>query len=113
MDSPVEIEIFGYTADECGPFPCDDQRSCGLDECHPEGGFCKACTALENALKKEFGDRVRVRVTLLDDGVPDRIRKIVEEHHPAVPIVLIDGRLVPLGRISLSHMKRFLTGIRT
>ncbi len=107
----MEIEIFGYSTDECGPFPCDDQRSCELAECHPGGRFCEACTALENALKKEYGDRVRVRVTLLDEGVPERIRSLVEEQHPAVPIVLLNGRLIPVGRISLPRVRDYINRI--
>ncbi len=110
MGMPVEVTLYGYSNAECGPFPCDEYRTCGLVECSPKGTFSEACRALENALKKEYGERVRVRMVPLDEGVPDEIRPLIEEQHPAVPIVLVNGRLVPLGRVSLSHLKKFLTG---
>ncbi|MDD1673559.1 MAG: hypothetical protein LUP99_04025, partial [Methanomicrobiales archaeon] len=71
MDTPIEIEIAGYEKGGCGPFPCDEHRTCGLEECHPDGDLQKACLALSIALKKEFGEHIIVRVTLLDDGVPE------------------------------------------
>jgi hypothetical protein len=110
MEVPIEVTVFGYADGECGPFPCDDHRTCGLDDCHPGGKLQDACAALETALKKEYGDRVRLKTVLLDDGIPEGIRLLIEEHHPPVPIVLVDGRLVPLGRISFVHLKKFLTG---
>jgi hypothetical protein len=109
MEMPLKVTIFGYANTECGPFPCDDQRTCGLDDCHPGGKFLEACEALKNALTRDYGDRVRVSVVLLDEGIPDSIRTLIEEHHPPVPIILVNGRLVPLGRISLTHLRKFLT----
>jgi hypothetical protein len=108
MNMPVEIAIFGYSNTDCGPFPCDEHRTCGLEECHPEGEFQKACAALEKALKKEYGDRITLRTILLDEGIPEEIRVLIEQHHPPVPIVLVNGRLVPLGRVSLTHLKKYL-----
>ncbi|MDD1678759.1 MAG: hypothetical protein LUO93_06195 [Methanomicrobiales archaeon] len=109
MNKTVEIAIFGYADTECGPFPCDDTRTCGLAACHPDGGFQEACAALAKILVKEYGDRVAFRVVLLDDGIPEEIRSLIEEHHPPVPIVLVNGHLVPLGRVSFTHLKKYLS----
>jgi hypothetical protein len=109
MDVPTEITIFGYAEAECGPFPCDEHRTCGLEECYPSGRFQEACAALGNALNRKYGGRTTLRVVLLDDGIPEEIRSLVEERHPAVPIVLVDGRLIPLGRVSFTHLTRYLT----
>jgi hypothetical protein len=109
MKVPIEVIVFGYADADCGPFPCDDQRTCGLDDCYPGGKFQDACAALEKALKKAYGNRVSFRKVLLDDGIPESIRSLIEEHHPPVPIILVNGRLVPLGRISFAHLKKFLT----
>ncbi len=103
------VTIYGYADAACGPFPCDEHRTCGLDACHPDGTFQEACAALEKALETEYGGQVRLQVQLLDEGIPEVLRTLIEEHHPPVPIVLIDGRLVPLGRVSLTHIKKFLT----
>jgi hypothetical protein len=64
-----------------------------------------ATEALRMRLKEEFQDRVSVILTLLDEGVPDTIRTLYEVHHPAIPIILINGQFVPIGRISYSHIR--------
>jgi hypothetical protein len=109
MDVTMEVTIFGYAEGECGPFPCDAYRTCGLEECHPGGKFVDSCAALEKALKREYGDRIRLQMILLDEGIPDTLRPVIEDYHPAVPIVLVNGQLVPLGRVSLSHLRKYLT----
>jgi hypothetical protein len=109
MDVPRVVTIYGYEDAECGPFPCDDNRTCELEACHPGGKFQDACAALKDAVTREYGGRVRLEVVLLDDGIPEDIRSLIEEHHPPVPIVLVNGRLVPMGRVSLAHLRKFLT----
>jgi len=49
-------------------------------------------------------------VTLLDDGVPDRVKAIIERSHPPIPIVLVEGRVTPIGRISLTRLLREIEG---
>ena len=76
MADPVEIEIVGYSESECGPFPCDGDRTCGLSACYPTGEFLKAAESLRVYLSGIYGERVTVTVTLLDGGIPVRIREI-------------------------------------
>ena len=81
MAAPVEIEIVGYAESECGPFPCDGDRTCGLSACFPTGQFLKAAEGLRDYLAVTYGERVTVTVTLLDRGIPARIREIIETLH--------------------------------
>jgi hypothetical protein len=110
MDVPIKVTIYGYSDAGCGPFPCDEHRTCGLEECFPTGTFQDACHALGNALQREYEGRVTLRMVLLDEGIPEEILSLIEQQHPAVPIVLVNGRLVPLGRVSLTQLKKYLTG---
>jgi len=100
VTTPVLLEIVGYKDSECSPFPCDENRTCGFSSCAPSGSLVKAFEALKTEVLKEFGEKVRVQLTLLDDGVPDYIKQIYERDHPAIPMVLLQGRVIPVGRIS-------------
>jgi hypothetical protein len=100
MADITEIEIIGFSDGACGPFPCDDTRTCGLTECAPSENLVTAFAALKTALQARYPD-VTLKLTLLDDGVPPYVMKIVEEHQPPLPIVLINGTVTPVGRISL------------
>jgi hypothetical protein len=106
MPDPLTIEIIGFSDAECGPFPCEPDRTCGLTECFPSGSFLAAVDALMHAIAARFGDRVAVTVTLLDDGVPDRVKVIIERSHPPLPIVVLNGKVVPVGRISFTRIAR-------
>jgi hypothetical protein len=106
MGDPLIVEIIGFSEAECGPFPCEPDRTCGLEECFPTGSFMKAVEALRHALKGRYGDRVQVTLTLLDDGVPDRVKAIFESSHPPIPIVLVGGRVTPIGRISYPKIRK-------
>ncbi|MDD1655269.1 MAG: hypothetical protein LUO91_06155 [Methanomicrobiales archaeon] len=106
MADPVVIEIVGYRASECGPFPCDGDRTCGLSSCYPTGQFLAAVGSLREYLTGIYGERVTVIVTLLDGGVPDRIREIIEARHPPVPMILVNGRVTSIGRISATRIIR-------
>ncbi len=64
-----------------------------------------AIGALRDELLAVYGDKVEVRTTLIDEEVPDHIRKIIEERHPPIPIVLVNGRLTSIGRVSLDLIK--------
>ncbi len=102
MSFEINIEIIGLKELSCGPFPCNDERSCELTECAPSEKLLTAVAALEKALLQEYGKMtLSVQLTLIDDGVPQRIRSIIEEYQPPLPIVLINGRVTPVGRISL------------
>lgn len=105
MKRTVRVEIIGFKKSPCGPFPCDEDRTCGLEECYSSGEFTPACTALKHALEQEFGDQVVFTVTLLDDGVPNHVKDIVERYHPPIPLVLVNGQVIPLGRVSFTHLR--------
>lgn len=100
MRKKIILEIVGYRNMECSPFPCDPDRTCGLYDCAPTNALLPAVDALKRELKAEFGDAVEVTLTLLDDGVPDYIKNIYERDHPALPMILVQGTPIPVGRIS-------------
>jgi hypothetical protein len=106
MGDTLTIEIIGFSDADCGPFPCEPDRTCGLEECYPSGSFPAAVDALKRAIRERYGDRVMVTVTLLDDGVPDRVKAIIETSHPPLPIILLEGRVTPIGRISFTRIVR-------
>lgn len=108
MVYPVKIEIIGLKDITCSPFPCDNTRSCGLYDCFPTGKLVVAFDALADELRKEYGDTVALTLTLIDDGVPPYVREIIEEFSPPLPIVLINGKYVPMGRISLPLVQKEL-----
>ncbi len=100
MAEMTEIEIIGFSDGACGPFPCDDTRTCELSTCAPSENLVKAFEALKTELESRYPG-ITLKLTLLDDGIPDYVVKIVEEKQPPLPIVLINGTLAPVGRISL------------
>ncbi len=44
--------------------------------------------------------------TLLDNGVPEHVKAIVERESPPIPLVLINGEWRPIGRISVEPIER-------
>jgi hypothetical protein len=101
----VTVEVVGYRDSECSPFPCDEDRSCGLSACKPSNGLIPATEALRAKLKEDFPNiDITVQITLLDDIVPDYIRELYEAEHPAIPMILINKKLFPIGRISLPQI---------
>ena len=64
-----------------------------------------AISALRDELLAGYGDKVEVKMTLIDEGMPDHVRKIIEERHPPIPIILVNGRLTSIGRVSLDLIK--------
>jgi hypothetical protein len=105
MAGTVTVEIVGLKTSECSPFPCDENRTCGLTGCYLSGKLADAFEDLKKVLERTYGDRVDVRLTLIDDGVPDHIRAIIEKDYPPIPLVLINGRLTRIGRIALDRIK--------
>lgn len=67
-----------------------------------------AFPALEKALKEKYGDRVSVTFTSLDDGIPERIVEIVKIEHPPLPIILVNGKLVPVGAVSVPRISEYI-----
>lgn len=102
----VTLEIVGYKNSECSPFPCDENRTCGLTSCAPSASLERAFDALKDELKKEFGDNISMKLTFLDDNIPDYIKGIYERDHPAIPMVLVQGAIIPVGRISLEPIRK-------
>lgn len=105
MNGIIEIEIAGFSDSSCGPFPCDGDRSCELEKCAPSENLVAAFDALSERLQYIYGDKVSMRLTLFDEGIPDHILQIIEEKHPPVPIVIINGNSTPIGRISLPQIQ--------
>ena len=106
MAGPIKIEIIGLKDAECCPFPCDDNRTCGLSGCYPTGKLAAAFDALAEELRKEYGNRVDLKLTLIDDHVPDYVKKVIETDFPPLPIILVKGKLTRIGRIALDRIKK-------
>jgi hypothetical protein len=104
MSNPVLVEIVGLTSSECSPFPCDENRTCGLSQCYPSGSLIKAYEALKTMIRETYDNRVEVKLTLIDDHVPDHIRAILEAEYPPIPMVLVNGKLTRIGRIAVDRI---------
>ena len=105
MAGTVKIEIIGLKTSECSPFPCDENRTCGLEGCYHSGKLLDAFRELKTALQTIYGNRVELTLTLVDDGVPDRIKAIIEREYPPIPMVLVNGRVTKIGRIVLDRIR--------
>jgi len=105
MSKTVTIEVIDFKDAACGPFPCDENRTCGLEKCAPGEKLLEAFDALDKRMHEIYGDRVTLSLTLLDEGVPEYVKKIVEEHQPPLPIILVNGNVAPVGRISVSQIR--------
>jgi len=106
MADPVKVEIAGFENADCSRFPCNEERTCGLSDCYPTGKLTSAFDALKKTLIQQYGDRVTLKLTLLDNGTPPHIMTIIEKNHPALPIVIVNGRLTPIGRIALERVQK-------
>jgi hypothetical protein len=106
MTGTVLVEIVGLKNAECSPFPCDENRTCGLSGCYPTGNLIAAFDELNNVLTREYGDRVHLKLTLIDKGAPGYLQKIIENDFPPLPIILVNGRVTRIGRISLDRIKK-------
>jgi len=104
MTGTVLIEIVGLKNAECCPFPCDENRTCGLLGCYPTGKLNEAFDELKKVLKNEYRDRVELKFTFIDNGAPGYIQKIIEKDFPPLPIILVNGRVTRIGRISLDRI---------
>jgi hypothetical protein len=106
MKGTVLVEIVGLKNSECCPFPCDENRTCGLSGCFPTGKLTSAFEELKKVLINEYGNRIDLKLTLIDNGTPDYIRTIIETEYPPLPMVLVNGRITRIGRISLDRIKK-------
>lgn len=70
------------------------------------GTLVRAFEVLQDVLRKEYGDTISMKLTLIDDEVPPHIEKIISEHYPPIPIILVNGRITPVGRVSLPLIKK-------
>lgn len=105
MAEPIQIEIVGFENAECSPFPCIDERTCGLTDCYPTGKLTTAFDSLKKVLEQLYGNRITIKLTLLDNGTPDYIKKIIEIQYPALPMVIVNSKVTPIGRIALDRIK--------
>jgi hypothetical protein len=105
MAGTVKVEVVGLKMSECSPFPCNENRTCGLDGCLYSGMLTNAFEELSRVLKETYGDRVELTLTLVDDEVPGYIRTIIEEQRPPIPMILVNGRVTKIGRIALDRIK--------
>jgi hypothetical protein len=105
MAGIVKIEIIGLKTSECSPFPCDEDRTCGLEGCYHSGKLVDAFNELKKVLHVAYGNRVELTLTLVDGGVPERIKTIIERDYPPIPMVLVNGRVTKIGRIALDRIK--------
>jgi hypothetical protein len=106
MQDVVTVEVIGLRDSSCSPFPCDPERTCDLTDCYPTGTLCCAFEALKSRIDQVYGPRVSLVLTLIDEQVPDHVEKIIEECFPPLPIILINGRVTPIGRISFPLIKK-------
>ena len=105
MAGTVHVEIVGLKTSECSPFPCDEDRTCGLSGCYLSGKLIDAYAELKKVLTETYGNRVDLKLTLLDEGTPEYIRTIIEKEYPPIPMVLVNGRVTKIGRITLDRIK--------
>jgi len=106
MTGTVVIEIVGLKNSECSPFPCDENRTYGLSGCFTTGSLTAAYEELKWVLASEYGNRTDMKLTLIDDRTPDYIQKIIETEFPPLPMVLVNGRITRIGRISLDRIRK-------
>jgi hypothetical protein len=106
MAGTVHVEIVGLETSDCSPFPCDEDRTCGLSGCYLSGKLIDAFNELKKVLMDVYGNRVDLTLTLVDNGVPEHIKTIIEREYPPIPMVLVNGRVTKIGRITLDRIKK-------
>lgn len=109
--SLVNVEVIGYTYRPCGPFPCDKDRSCGLEECFEKEKLSFAFPALQKALIEKYGSKVAVSLVSLDKEIPEFVKELVRENHPPLPIILVNGKLVPVGAVSVPKISEYIDAV--
>jgi len=105
MAGTVSVEIVGLKTSECSPFPCDENRTCGLEGCLYSGKLADAFNELKKVLHETYGTQVELTLTLIDGGAPAHIKAIIERDYPPIPMVIVNGRVTKIGRIALDRIK--------
>jgi hypothetical protein len=105
MSGTVTIEVVGLKNMECSPFPCNEERTCGLTGCYLKGKLTDAYEELKRVLEMKYPGRVELQLTLIDDGAPDRIKEMIERDFPPLPMIIVNGRVTKIGRIALDRIK--------
>jgi hypothetical protein len=54
---------------------------------------------------------VDLSLTLLDKGIPERIKKIIESEHPPIPLILVNGKITKIGRIAYDRIKKEIESV--
>ncbi len=106
--SQIRLEVIGFTSRPCGPFPCDENRTCELSECYGKEKLSFAFEALKKALNENYGDKVSIELVSLDKEIPEWVKDIVRTEHPPLPIILINRMVVPVGMISVPKISEFI-----
>jgi len=106
--SPINIEVIAFTYRPCGPFPCDEERSCGLSECYGKEKMSFAFPALKRALEEKYGDKVSANLISLDNGISDEVKEIIRKEQLPLPIILVNGKAVPIGAISVPRISEYI-----
>ena len=63
MAGTVHVEIVGLKTSDCSPFPCDEERTCGLNGCYHSGKLGDAFAELKKVLLETYGNRVDIKLT--------------------------------------------------
>ena len=113
MQEVIVVEVIGLRDSSCSPFPCDEDRTCGLSDCYPTGTLCCAFDALKQQIDQLYGEKVSLVLTLIDEQVPDHVMKVIEECYPPLPIILVNGKAAPIGRISLAPIRKEIDRLLT
>lgn len=104
----IHLEVVGFTYRPCGPFPCDENRTCELSECYGKEKLSFAFPALKATLAEKYGDKVSVELVSLDKEIPEWVKEIVLAEHPPLPIILINRKVIPIGAISVPKISEFI-----
>jgi len=104
----VTVDVVAFTYRPCGPFPCDEERSCGLSECYGKEKMSFAFLALKRALEEKYGDKVSIKLISLDNGISDEIKEIIRREQLPLPIILINGNAVPVGAVSVPRISEYI-----
>lgn len=106
--SQIRVEVVGFTYRPCGPFPCDENRSCGLTACYGNEKMSAAFPALKAALLEKYGDKISVELVSLDTEIPEWVKEIIRTEQPPLPIILINRKVVPVGAVSVPKISEFI-----
>lgn len=102
------IEVIGFTYRPCGPFPCDNDRSCGLTGCFGKEKLSFAYEELQKVLLAKYGNSISLELVSLDHEIPQWVQEIIRKEHPPLPIILLNRTVLPIGAISVPKISEFI-----